>query len=122
MPDIWINLGTILPKINEWEDFPLPSVTGSFIRITFLFAGGEGPQNTRSFLLLRRIWYVTTPPSVERAFKIWPSNYSNIIHNPIRQDFIDNGLTVCEYQAKVGFRYRHRGTIENAYQVMLEEL
>lgn len=122
MPPIWINLGTILPKIDHWEDFPVPSVTATFFRVSFIFAGGENASNTRSYLLIRRIWYVTTPATIERAFKIWPSNFSNLIYNPIRQEFLDNGLTVCFYQAKIGFYRKNTGVIENNYQVMLEEL
>ena len=114
-------LGTVTPKQTQWELFPNPSINGKFLRITFQAVDGLPLEGMRSFLLLRRYWSVTTPPTVNRAFKVYPTNSATIIHTPISQDFQDLGLVVCDWQCKIGWRYRHTGLSEIVYTVSLEE-
>lgn len=123
MSGLWLNLGTILPLTDRWEKFPIPSsVSANFIKVTFLYAGNENSNNVRSYFLLRRIWTNENPSLVERAIKVWPDNNPILIINPEYQNYINAGLTNYFYQGKIGFYWKNKGIIENAYQVRLEEL
>lgn len=114
-------LGTIQPKYDRWELFPNSSINGKFLRVTFQAVDGLPLEGNCSFLLLRRYWASTTPSSVERAKKVFPTNNAVIIHTPISEDYAALGLVVCDWQCKLGWRKRHTGLLEPAYTVTLEE-
>lgn len=115
-------LGTVTPKFTSWENFPNPSINGKFIRVGFLAIDGLPLTNTKSYILLRRKWSGTTPPTTSKIITANPDDTKAVlIHLPDADDFAELDLGVCQWEIKKAYSSRYYGLVEPAYSVSLDE-
>lgn len=118
---MWTYLGTITPRWEKWEFFPVSSINGTLLRVSFRSLDSLPLESMFSWLMLRRVWLTVTPPTRDRVKLVKPTDLAVVVEYPIQQSYLDAGLVVAEFQVKKGWKYKDRGRQEPAYQVTLEE-
>ena len=116
----WLDLGTVTPRLNEWEFFPVSSIGGDTFRFTF--GNLQNYRFFKSYCLVR--FYVPIPnaPFYSLTRRLYPQPESVVLEFSLPQRLKDDGWLLWEPEVKKVLYRRWRGnSLEPAYTLKLED-
>lgn len=119
---VWNELGTVYPRLFEWEKFPVTAVGGnSLLRVRF---ESDNFSAIRSYGWLRARVNTGGTNQITRAIRLYPKQEIMIVEFPIPQDLQDRSVFFREFELQQVVRLPRRAiTIRDEFWLAkLEEL
>lgn len=117
----WIDLGTVVPPLNQWGFFPNEAINSETYRITLIPA--QPGIRYKSYALIQFAWPEGDIINFTRPIKYWPTEDRQVFDQliPTRIKELNGGLVWTPLiQKRVWNRFRGVQTNDGNWQVKLE--